>query len=1560
MATINTTAKKRHYLRYNSSQTKWELIHFYTEWGAILDAPTLSISNNTVTIGSNSVSVPKTGFTTDGASRNYAVQTSDGKMYVNVPWTDNNTTYGVATDSSLGLIKAAAVRDSAITTTQGGTTANRYYGVELDSSGKAFVNVPWTITSLDNAKGKKDWTALVTVNNEGWYRLCKLRARIHSSYLLNIEEYGTFLISAQNKLASSEDYCSIVALSTSKISNSYKLKVTVCKEDANGSLDVYIDLYTNFARGDHGTAAVACSIVDLTYEENSTNPSYSSYNTYYTTVTQAEIPVTGILNSDTIEVTSDGSIVTNQKIHANEFIENGTSLSNKYASKSHTHSDYLTSSAAINAYVSYSAEQSLTENQMERARSNIGAGTSNFFGYSANNKLSASLVNGLATVATSGSYNDLDNKPTIPTKASWNYDDVYVKYTGEQSLNETQMARARENIGAGTSSLTLGTTSSTAAYGNHNHDNVYLAKTSKGANNGVAELDANGKVPSSQLPSYVDDVINGYFKTADSKFYEDKEGTTYANAITGETGKIYIDLDTNKTYRWSGSAFVEISPSLALGTTSSTAFRGDWGSSAYAHAVTNKGSAFASGLYKITTNSEGHVTAATAVAKSDITNLGIPDNDDLSALGDDLSAFQDDVADTYLPLTGGTLNNSNNNTDTPLTIRGTTSSWIKFENSSGAALGWIGVSSSKQPSFYDINGNANRLAYYSDIPTNNNQLTNGAGYITSSGSCSYATSSGYLNRRIVLSSEAANSVGWYKIASTTFSTWLQCKATFIVHNAYGRNYGDSICSISLSYDSSGLNTSSKILEVLSGLNISSKLAYVKDSSNNISFYFYKERYEHPILVLLDTDEISWESGSLSNDKVVSITPTGYATYSLTLGRGGSSSADSSTDAIFRINGGVTKQSNYGKYFEYGVESSSWCYLVSNTNFYMSPSLYIAGGIYPYSTNTYKLGLSDQQWDEIYSKTIYENGTALSSKYLPLTGGTLTGLLELKSGMRYLDSNGHEIGSISTQQDSSRSNYYYPHYQYSDLVSDYIALRSDLPTNVAAANGGTAVSLVTTGDKYNWNNNMLPKSGGNMTGHIYMTGAVANSSISNTSQIVFGTSSSNHVAISSNTEAVIINPSTSSTTGQIILQVGSSPYISVNGTAVSLNGHTHSYLPLTGGTVSGTLVLSKIQDTSGVANNSPALIVGGTVVDPHIEMDANEICAKTDQTHTAALYLNYDGGDVYFSGNKAYASGNYLYSNNTKVSVEGHSHNYIPTSSKGAASGVAELDANGKVPSSQLPSYVDDVLEYAATSDFPATGESGKIYVATSTNLTYRWTGSAYTEISPSLALGETSSTAYRGDRGATAYSHASESGDVLGSTVSEGLYKISMDKYGHVVDYNSVQKSDITSLITNTYLPLSGGTLNNNTDTPLTIRGTTSSWIKYENSSATALGWIGVNSNKKPVFYDSTSHELALKENVLPLTGGTLYSTDYNVLTIKRNNSSYGAYIDFKNKNQDTNYWTVGMNADDKFSIGWKGDSTNTFIIDSSGNVAVKSVMVATKATMQYNTSEDCIDFVFA
>lgn len=118
-------------------------------------------------------------------------------------------------------------------------------------------------------------------------------------------------------------------------------------------------------------------------------------------------------------------------------------------------------------------------------------------------------------------------------------------------------------------------------------DGTYVKKTQLGAKTagdvtGVATLDENGFVPSTQLPSYVDDVI-------EVNMGADLASATLADdsPVTPETGKIYVDAvgdgASEKTYRWSGSKFVVISETLALGETSSTAFDGARGKVAYDH-----------------------------------------------------------------------------------------------------------------------------------------------------------------------------------------------------------------------------------------------------------------------------------------------------------------------------------------------------------------------------------------------------------------------------------------------------------------------------------------------------------------------------------------------------------------------------------------------------------------------------------------------------------------------------------------------------------------------------------------------------------------------------------------------------------------------------------------------------------------------------------------------------------------------------------------------------------------------------------------------------------------
>lgn len=100
-----------------------------------------------------------------------------------------------------------------------------------------------------------------------------------------------------------------------------------------------------------------------------------------------------------------------------------------------------------------------------------------------------------------------------------------------------------------------------------------------------------------------------------------------------------------------------------------------------------------------------------------------------------------------------------------------------------------------------------------------------------------------------------------------------------------------------------------------------------------------------------------------------------------------------------------------------------------------------------------------------------------------------------------------------------------------------------------------------------------------------------------------------------------------------------------------------------------------------------------------------------------------------------------------------------------ALGVKADLVNGKVPTTQLPSYVDNVQEYASLAEFPVTGTSNVVYLAIDTNKPYRWGGSSYVEISSAgVALGETESTAYRGDRGKAAYDHSLVQGNPHNTT----------------------------------------------------------------------------------------------------------------------------------------------------------------------------------------------------
>lgn len=116
--------------------------------------------------------------------------------------------------------------------------------------------------------------------------------------------------------------------------------------------------------------------------------------------------------------------------------------------------------------------------------------------------------------------------------------------------------------------------------------NGYIPNSEKGVS--VAEL-VSGVVPANQLPSYVDDIVEGNVTgaaTGDSyPGFEDETG----NPVAGEAGKIYNDTTSGKLYRWTGTLFAQVNGGLVLGETATTAYRGDRGKAAYDHSLVNTG-----------------------------------------------------------------------------------------------------------------------------------------------------------------------------------------------------------------------------------------------------------------------------------------------------------------------------------------------------------------------------------------------------------------------------------------------------------------------------------------------------------------------------------------------------------------------------------------------------------------------------------------------------------------------------------------------------------------------------------------------------------------------------------------------------------------------------------------------------------------------------------------------------------------------------------------------------------------------------------------------------------
>lgn len=204
------------------------------------------------------------------------------------------------------------------------------------------------------------------------------------------------------------------------------------------------------------------------------------------------------------------------------------------------------------------------------------------FKYNPSGNLLTTNISGNAATASSVAWENVSGKPGSFTPASHTHDDRY--YT-ESEINTKLNAKANSSHTHTKSQITDFPTSMPAS------DVYSWAKQSNKPSYTIGEVSGNldvsrlsGVIDAAHLPSYVDDVIEGYLNGG--KFYTTKSSSgTYSGEIKAEAGKIYVDLSNNKTYRWSGSTYVVISETIALGTTHATAGYGDESRAAYNHST---------------------------------------------------------------------------------------------------------------------------------------------------------------------------------------------------------------------------------------------------------------------------------------------------------------------------------------------------------------------------------------------------------------------------------------------------------------------------------------------------------------------------------------------------------------------------------------------------------------------------------------------------------------------------------------------------------------------------------------------------------------------------------------------------------------------------------------------------------------------------------------------------------------------------------------------------------------------------------------------------------------
>lgn len=308
--------------------------------------------------------------------------------------------------------------------------------------------------------------------------------------------------------------------------------------------------------------------------------------------------------------------------------------------------------------------------------------------------------------------------------------------------------------------------------------------------------------------------------------------------------------------------------------------------------------------------------------------------------------------------------------------------------------------------------------------------------------------------------------------------------------------------------------------------------------------------------------------------------------------------------------------------------------------------------------------------------------------------------------------------------------------------------------------------------------------------------------------------------------------------------------------------------------------------------------------------------------------------------------------------------------------------SGTIDSTHLPSYVDDVLEYASFSKFPTKGESGKIYTATDTNKIYRWSGSAYVVISDTIALGTTHATAGYGDESRAAYNHSTKTGNPHGTTKAD-LGLGSVENKSSATIRSELTKANVTTALgytppttdTDTWRPIQNNLTSTATDQSLSAaqgKILNEKFGSYVPTSRTVNG-KALSSNITLSAGDVGAAAASHSHSYLPLSGGTmtgriLRGSGGNWISARNNAIAFGTTANASSYNpvvgQKTSKgaWTIGnltgderlvfsYDTDTNFNTGNNSVNTTYLPIGNSSQEIITSNTIGSQSVNYANTA---------